>query len=165
MTPITKIREVDDAAAAAQVRELFSEYAQSLGIDLAFQDFEAELVRLPGAYTRPTGCLLLASCGARAVGCVAVRALDSSACEMKRLYVRAEARGCGIGRLLANAAVAFARDAGYRVMRLDTLPTMVSAQALYRALGFRDIPPYRHNPVPGASFMELVLGGASTPQV
>jgi ribosomal protein S18 acetylase RimI-like enzyme len=116
---------------------------------------------LPGSYARPAGVLLLALAGRRAVGCVGVRRLDADTCEMKRLYVRDEARGQGVGRALAEAAVAFARSAGYATMRLDTLPGMTKAQALYRELGFRDAPPYRYNPVPGASFMELDLGRTS----
>jgi ribosomal protein S18 acetylase RimI-like enzyme len=151
------IREADGAADLTDVRELFKEYAQSLGIDLGFQDFDAELAGLPGAYSRPDGVLLLASVGARTAGCVGVRGLEAGVCEMKRLYVRPDARGHAAGRALAEAATAFGRAAGYRAMRLDTLPTMRGAQALYRLLGFRDVPPYRFNPVPGTSFMELPL--------
>ena len=151
-----RIREAHDGADIADVRLLFEEYAQSLGIDLGFQDFAAELSGLPGAYARPSGVLLLAT-AARAVGCVAVRRLDPDVCEMKRLYVRPEGRGHAAGRALAEAAIAFATTAGYHAMRLDTLPTMTGAQALYRQLGFRDVPPYRFNPVPGTSFMELTL--------
>jgi ribosomal protein S18 acetylase RimI-like enzyme len=126
------IREADAAGDLTAVHRLFKEYAESLGIDLGFQNFEDELATLPGAY--------------------------APICEMKRLYVRREARGQDVGRSLAHAAIAFGRVAGYTVMRLDTLPTMVAAQALYRQLGFRDVPPYRHNPIPGACFMELALG-------
>jgi ribosomal protein S18 acetylase RimI-like enzyme len=152
------IRESHGTAAIAEIRGLFEEYARSLGIDLSFQGFDEELAGLPGAYSRPTGSLFLATTGDRPVGRVAVRRLDPDICEMKRLYVRSEARGTGVGRALVQAAVAFGRGAGYHAMRLDTLPTMVAAQALYRQFGFRDVPPYRHNPVPGTSFMELVLG-------
>ena len=151
------IREADGAIHMADVRTLFEEYAQSLGIDLGFQDFAAELAGLPGAYSRPDGLLLIATIAAATAGCVAVRRLDAAVCEMKRLYVRPEARGEAAGRALAEAAVAFGRAAGYRAMRLDTLPTMTGAQTLYRQLGFRDVPPYRFNPVPGTSFMELAL--------
>lgn len=149
------IREADGVVDMADVRTLLEEYAQSLGIDLGFQDFDAELAGLPGAYSRPDGVLLLAATAAGTAGCVAVRRLDADVCEMKRLYVRPDARGHAVGRALAEAAVACGRAAGYRAMRLDTLPTMTKAQALYRELGFRDVPPYRYNPVTGTSFMEL----------
>jgi len=154
---MTRIREADCVADIAEVRTLFEEYAQSLGIDLGFQDFRQEVTGLPGAYARPTGLLLLATTGDRSIGCVAVRRLDSDTCEMKRLYVSAEARGQGVGRALAMAAVEFGKGAGYHAMRLDTLPTMAAAHALYRQLGFGDVPPDRYNPVLGTAFMELVL--------
>jgi len=152
------IREADNAD-VADMRTLFEEYAQSLGIDLGFQGFDQELASLPGAYASPAGRLLLAADGASPVGCVAVRRLGDDACEMKRLYVRPEARGERLGRRLAEAAIAFGRAAGYRTMRLDTLPSMAEAHALYQELGFREIAPYRYNPVPGTTFMELVLDG------
>ena len=152
------IREADCSTGIGEIRQLFEEYARSLGIDLGFQSFDKELAGLPGAYSRPTGCLLFATTGDRSLGCVAVRRLDTEFCEMKRLYIRPEARREGVGRALAEAAVAFGRVAGYHAMRLNTLPTMAAAQALYRQLGFRDVLPYRHNPVPGTSFMELVFG-------
>ena len=142
------IREADTAD-VADMRTLFEEYAHSLGIDLGFQDFEQELASLPGAYASPTGRLLLAADGASPVGCVAVRRLSDDACEMKRLYVRPKARGQRLGRRLAEAAIGFGRTAGYRAIRLDTLPSMGTAQELYRRLGFREVAPYRYNPVPG----------------
>ena len=154
------IREADNAD-VAEIRKLFEEYAQSLGIDLGFQDFEQELASLPGAYAPPAGRLLLAADGASPVGCVAVRRLGDDMCEMKRLYVRPEVRGQRLGRKLAEAAIAFGRGAGYRAMRLDTLPSMATAHELYRQLGFREVAPYRYNPVPGTTFMELVLDGPS----
>ena len=133
-SPVVIIREADNAD-VADIGRLFEEYAHALGIDLGFQDFDQELASLPGAYAAPTGRLLLAADGASPVGCVAVRRLGDDVCEMKRLYVRPEARGQGLGRRLAEAAIAFGRAAGYRAMRLDTLPSMATAHELYRDLG------------------------------
>jgi ribosomal protein S18 acetylase RimI-like enzyme len=141
----------------ADARALFLEYAESLGFDLGFQDFEAELRGLPGDYAPPGGVLLLARVAKEAVGCVGLRPLAPETCEMKRLYVRPEARAGGAGRALAEAVIEVGRELGYRRMRLDTVPTMTAARALYRSLGFREIEPYRFNPIPGTSFMELDL--------
>jgi ribosomal protein S18 acetylase RimI-like enzyme len=141
-----------------EARTLFLEYAQALGVDLSYQDFDGELARLPGEYARPHGRLLAARLGDETVGCVALRPLDSDgACEMKRLFVRPSHRGLGAGRALVEAVIAAAREAGYTSMRLDTLPQMQAAQAMYETLGFREIEPYYPSPVPGTRFLELDL--------
>jgi ribosomal protein S18 acetylase RimI-like enzyme len=136
------------------VRELFKEYADSLEIDLCFQNFREELDTLPGAYGPPSGRLLIAAAGA---GCVAVRRIDDATCEMKRLYIRPAFRRAGLGRRLAQAAIDAGRELGYKRMRLDTLSSMQPAIALYRSLGFHEIAPYYHNPSGCAVFMELSL--------
>jgi ribosomal protein S18 acetylase RimI-like enzyme len=145
-----------------EVRELFQEYAASLGVDLCFQDFESELATLPGNYAPPGGRLLLACWNGETAGCVGLRPLQHGICEMKRLYVRSDYRGFGVGRALAERIIEDAGQAGYSRMRLDSLPSMESAIQLYRRLGFRDVAPYRENPVPGAVFLELRLLGQTT---
>lgn len=136
---------------------LFEEYAAALGIDLSFQNFEEELAHLPNGYAPPDGCLLLAVSENQTAGCVALRKLDDDTCEMKRLYVSSQFRKSGIGKLLAEAVIEEARKLGYEQMRLDTLPSMKQAQALYQSLGFKEIPAYRFNPIEGTVFMELKL--------
>jgi putative acetyltransferase len=149
-----------DAAAVDEVltvRCLFEEYAASLGIDLCFQGFEKELAGLPGHYAPPQGRLLLALQDGQTAGCIALRPLEPGVCEMKRLYVRPAFRSHGIGSVLVDRIIQEARQAGYQHMRLDTLPSMARALALYRRLGFREIAPYYENPVEGAVFLELQL--------
>ena len=142
----------------AQARELFREYAQSLGVDLCFQNFEQELAGLPGHYTPPDGRLLLAEYEGQLAGCVALHQWGPGVCEMKRLYLRPSFRGKGLGRAIAETIIAEARNAGYRHMRLDTIePIMKDAVEMYRKLGFKEIAPYRSNPIAGAIYMELHL--------
>jgi len=152
---ITRAVAPDDVAAA---RELFLEYASALGVDLRFQGFEAEVAGLPGCYAPPEGRLLLARADGELAGCAALRPLQPTVAEMKRLYVRPEFRGAAVGRSLADAIIADARSIGYRSIRLDTLPSMGAARRLYQSLRFREIEPYTANPIPGTAFLDLDLG-------
>ena len=152
------LTQADSASRIAEVRELFLEYAQSLGFSLCFQNFDQELAGLPGDYAPPNGRLLLAEYDGQLAGCVALHKLQTDICEMKRLYLRPLFRGKGLGRKLAEAVITEARKIGYRRMRLDTVaPVMQDAVAMYRRLGFKEIAPYRPNPMEGTMYMELEL--------
>lgn len=160
---VVNVRAVMNKGDLAAFRALCLEYANTLEYtreckSLEYQGFDAEMAGLPGAYARPRGEILLAIDDAEgAIGCVAMRPLSEDICEMKRMYVRPAGRGRGVGRMLAEGIVAAARERGYRAMRLDTGATMVEAARLYESLGFRDIPPYNRDPVPGTRWMELTL--------
>ena len=165
---VTRIVQASSESEIDAARALFGEYAAWLDLDLSFQGFAAELAALPGEYTPPRGTLLLALDDEAVLGCVGLRPLDwPRSAELKRLYVRPEARRRQVGLLLSQAALSIACDAGYERVRLDTLPTMVSAQRLYQALGFYEIDAYRFNPVAGTTYMELILSpaGGRPPQI
>lgn len=147
----------------AIARQLFSEYAAAIGVDLEYQGFSNELAALPSPYAPPHGALLVARVGNDVAGCVALRRLDDNAGEMKRLYVRPAFRGLGIAERLIASIVGAARDAGYCELRLDTLADMLSAQSLYRKLGFVEIPPYNEAHLPGTRFYTLWLAQAAAP--
>jgi ribosomal protein S18 acetylase RimI-like enzyme len=151
---------IGEALVAADVeacRELFAEYQGALGVSLCFQDFDRELATLPGAYARPRGRLLLARVAGAPAACAALRPLGDRDAEMKRLYVRPAFRDMGLGRALAEIVIDEARALGYANVKLDTLPQMAGAQALYAALGFRDVAPYNDNPIAGTRFLGLAL--------
>jgi putative acetyltransferase len=152
------IIQAETSTQIAQARELFLAYAQSLGFSLCFQNFDKELAELPGDYAPPDGRLLLAEYEGQVAGCVALHGLGDNICEMKRLYLRPEFRGKRLGRALAECVIAEARRIGYQRMRLDTVePLMGDAVAMYHKMGFKEIPPYRPNPIAGAIYMELEL--------
>jgi GNAT superfamily N-acetyltransferase len=150
--------QAESVSRIAQARELFLEYAKSLGFSLCFQNFDQELAGLPGDYSPPDGRLLLAEHESKLAGCVALHKINAHVCEMKRLYLCPQFRGKGLGRALAERIIAEARQIGYQSMRLDTVePVMKDAVVMYRRLGFREIPAYRANPMPGTLYMELQL--------
>ncbi len=152
------IFQAESPSQIAQARELFLEYAQFLGFSLCFQNFDKELAELPGDYAPPEGRLLLAEYDGQLAACVALHKLENSICEMKRLYLRPQFRGKGLGRALAERIIAEARQIGYQSMRLDTVePVMKDAVAMYRKFGFKEIAPYCPNPIAGAMYMELKL--------
>lgn len=161
MSPVLEglaFSQAETPAQIAQARELFLEYARSLGFSLCFQHFDAELAALPGDYAPPKGRLLLAEFEGQLAGCVALHRLEDGICEMKRLYLRPQFRGRGLGRTLGEKIIAEARLIGYRTMRLDTVePVMKDAVAMYRRFGFVEVAPYRANPIAGALYMELEL--------
>ncbi len=160
--PDIRLQPPDSAEALDATRHLFREYAAGLGVDLCFQGFEAELAGLPGEYAAPQGLVLLAWVDGALAGCGAFRPLPdvdyANACEMKRLYVRRAFRRFGLGRLLAQALIDGAMQAGYSAMLLDTLDDMEAARGLYASLGFVEVPPYYFNPIPGAHYLKVELG-------
>ena len=159
-----RIKRVRTKKEIEEVRKLFREYEAFLNVDLCFQSFKQELAGLPGKYTRPSGDLLIGIDRERIVGCVALRRLYDGVCEMKRLFVRPEARRTGLGKRLAQEIIVVARYLGYSLMRLDTLDRLTEAMQLYEFLGFRRITPYYKNPLPGVVFLELKLEEARTDQ-
>jgi len=160
--PDIQLLTPDTPALLDDARALFREYADQLGVDLCFQNFEAELQALPGDYAAPQGCLLLATVDGALAGCGAFRPLPdadyANACEMKRLYVRRAFRRFGLGRILAQQLIDLATQAGYSAMLLDTLDDMEAARGLYQTLGFEEVPPYYFNPIPGAHYLKVDLG-------
>lgn len=152
-----RVINAEDSELVAKAKELIREYALSLGLDLSFQDFEQEMATFPKQYSLPGGHLLVAQYENEIVGCVGLRNIGDNICEIKRMYVQPSYRDKGLGRELAEAVISEARGMGYTCMRLDTIPSMESAIHLYISLGFRDIAPYRLNPIDGARYLELRL--------
>ncbi|MBX2896441.1 MAG: GNAT family N-acetyltransferase [Cyclobacteriaceae bacterium] len=136
-------------------KKLMKEYAADIGVDLSFQDFETELKNVATRYTEPDGTFVIAYHNNQPVGCFGIRKMDSRTCELKRMYLRREARGNGWGEKLLKAAIDKAAALNYQCMRLDTLPSMTSAIRLYQKVGFKEIEPYRFNPIAGSKFMEI----------
>ena len=158
MSSDIKLGHIESGPDLEQIRALFLEYARSLNFNLCFQSFEKELQELPGLYGTPQGRLILCKVEGRAAGCIALKPLETGVCEMKRLFVRPEFRGKRLGAKLAAHIIGEARAIGYSAMRLDTIRgTMHDAIALYRSIGFEEIPPYYENPIPNACYMELKL--------
>jgi GNAT superfamily N-acetyltransferase len=160
--PRITLHTPDTEEALQDTQAIFREYALQLGVDLCFQGFEAELASLPGQYAAPAGALLLARVDGQVAGCGGMRPLPEvdypDACEMKRLYVRPAFRGHGLGRLIAQALMDHALQAGYSTMLLDTLDEMEAARGLYQTLGFIEVPPYYFNPIAGAHYLKADLG-------
>lgn len=160
-TPHLSLRQAQTPTDIDAARALFVDYQADLGVDLCFQGFESELASLPGEYKRPSGALLIAFVDGMPAGCCALRPLVHSdhldACEMKRLFVRRAFRGFGLGRQLVEEIISLARLAGYTTMLLDTLSDMETARALYQEAGFYEVPPYYHNPIPGAHYLKVDL--------
>lgn len=152
-----EIKQATSAEDFEVARGLIERYATELGVDLCFQDFAEEIADLSAMYGPPGGCLFLASANGKEVGCVAVRKLDADSCEMKRLYVQPQHRGTGLGRRMAEVAIASAAELGYVRMMLDTLPAMAEAQSLYASLGFEEIADYYPNPLPGVRYLACQL--------
>ena len=165
-TPRITLATADEPARIAAARQLFREYAQTIGVDLCFQNFDAEVSGLPGDYAAPAGALLVALLDGQPAGCGALRPLHdvdyANACEMKRLYVPRAFRRFGIGRLIAQQLIDLAVQAGYSTLLLDTLDDMEAARGLYAALGFEEIPPYYYNPIPGAHYLKVDLDAPGT---
>jgi putative acetyltransferase len=155
--PEIVLSQADSPELVAIARSLFREYAEAIATDLEYQGFAAELAALPAPYVPPNGALLIAHAGADVAGCVGLRPLDSRTGEMKRLYVRPTYRSWGLGKRLVEAVIHASRQAGHSELRLDTLPSMASAQALYHRLGFVEIPPYSNTHLPGTRFYRLKL--------
>jgi putative acetyltransferase len=155
--PEIVLRQADTPMAVITARELFLEYAEAIDTDLEYQGFTAELAALPTPYTPPSGALLIAYIDGHVAGCVGLRPIDTATGEMKRLYVRPAFRTFGLGKQLVEAAIQIARHIGYNELRLDTLPTMASAQSLYHRLGFTEISPYNSKHLPGTRFYALKL--------
>jgi len=164
--PTIELASVQSPAQLDAVRDLFREYAGSVGVDLCFQNFDAELAALPGDYAEPGGALLLALVDGQPAGCCALRPIAdvdyANACEMKRLYVRRAFRGFGLGRLMAQQLMDLAMRAGYSTLLLDTLDDMEAARGLYGSMGFEEIPPYYFNPLPGAHYLKVELDEPGT---